>query len=51
MQGFLKDLEASMKLLPSPEVARALAGEWRKRGRPERARFWEEEAQRLSGGR
>jgi hypothetical protein len=50
-QGFLKDLEASMKLLPSPEVARALASEWRKRGRPERARFWEEEALRLSGGR
>jgi len=46
-EGFLSDLEAAMGLLPSPELARALSGEWQRLGRMDRANYWRAEAERL----
>ena len=47
-EGFLADLEAAMVLLPNPELALALAREWQRLGRMDRANYWRAEAERLT---
>jgi predicted CXXCH cytochrome family protein len=45
--GFLADLDVAMRLLPTPELAQALAAYHEQKGKPSEAERWRAEARRL----